>query len=197
MLRYHLLAFLSGAIVLVLEIMGTRLFAPYLGTAFFVWVNVIGVILAALSLGYWLGGVFADRNQKMLPLIFLGGAGTVALMLLWRIFLTHFGALGIRLGSLLAALLLFAPPSLILGMVSPYLIKLAAYDLAHLGQTSGRIYAASTLGSIIGKHCRYVCNWFLADSPLHNHSNHMGDGCNPVSACVFGQPWSKAPFSRP
>jgi hypothetical protein len=64
-------AFLSGAVVLLLEILGTRILAPDLGTTFSVWVNIIGTILGSLSLGYYLGGVLADRNQKLLPLILL------------------------------------------------------------------------------------------------------------------------------
>lgn len=147
---YHVLAFLSGAVVLVLEIIGARIFAPYLGAAYVVWVNVIGVILAALSLGYWLGGALADKNQRLLSFIFLGSATAVALIMPARILLPFFGEAGIGWGSLLAAVFLFAPASIILGMVSPYIIKLAAEDLAHLGRISGSIFAASTLGSIAG-----------------------------------------------
>lgn len=149
-MRYYLLAFFSGAVVLVLEILGARILAPYLGTAFFVWVNIIGVILAALSAGYWLGGALADKNQRALPYIFLGGALTSALIVLERPLLPFFGVFGVRLGSFGASLLLFAPPSIILGMVSPYLVKLASRDMAHLGRTSGKIFAASTVGSIAG-----------------------------------------------
>lgn len=71
-------AFLSGAVVLLLEILGTRILAPHLGASFSVWVNIIGTILGSLSLGYYLGGVLADRNQKLLPLILLLGAVAVS-----------------------------------------------------------------------------------------------------------------------
>ena len=150
MLRYHLIAFLSGAVVLVLEIIGARILAPYLGTAYFVWVNIIGVILGALSLGYWLGGILADRNQRMLPFIFLAGASSVGLIIPLHALLPHFGSLGTRAGSLIASLMLFAPSGIILGTVSPYIIKLASHDLARLGKTSGGIFASSTMGSIAG-----------------------------------------------
>jgi len=150
MFRYHLIAFLSGAVVLVLEVIGARILAPYLGTAYFVWVNIIGVILAALSVGYWLGGVLADRNQRMLPFIFLAGAIAVWVIVLLRPLLPYFGALGIRIGSFVASLVLFAPSSIILGMVSPYIIKLVSRDLGRLGRTSGSIFASSTMGSIVG-----------------------------------------------
>jgi spermidine synthase len=143
-------AFLSGAVVLLLEILGTRILAPHLGTSFSVWVNVIGTILGALSLGYYLGGVLADRNQKLLPLILLVGACAVALVYFERPLLPQFGDLGLDWGSLLAAILLFAPASVVLGMVSPYLLKIAARDPNRIGRTSGSIFAASTLGSIAG-----------------------------------------------
>jgi spermidine synthase len=143
-------AFLSGAVVLLLEILGTRILAPDLGTTFSVWVNIIGTILGSLSLGYYLGGVLADRNQKLLPLILLVGACAVALVYFERPLLPQFGELGLEWGSLLAAILFFAPASSALGMVSPYLLKIAASDPNRIGRTSGGIFAASTLGSIAG-----------------------------------------------
>jgi spermidine synthase len=146
----HVLAFLSGGIVLLLEVLGARILAPYLGTAFSVWVNIIGTILASLSLGYYAGGVLADRNQRLLPHIFLAGAVCCALVYFERPLLPRFGSLGLGWGSFLAAVLFFAPPSMVLGMVSPYLLKLAATDPEQLGRTSGGIFAASTVGSIAG-----------------------------------------------
>ena len=97
-------AFLSGAVVLLLEILGARILAPCLGASFSVWVNIIGTILGALSLGYYLGGVLADRNQKLLPLILLVGACSVALVYFERPLLPQFGDLGLEWGSLLAAI---------------------------------------------------------------------------------------------
>lgn len=145
----HLTAFLAGAVVLVIEIIGARMLAPYLGAAYFVWVNIIGVILASLALGYWLGGVAADSSKNLLPGIFLLAAFFAALLPLERGMLPFFGVtLGIRLGSLIASLVLFAPISILLGMVSPYLVKLETRNLGHLGRSSGSIFAVSTAGSI-------------------------------------------------
>jgi len=146
----HALAFLSGGILLLLEVLGARILAPYLGTAFSVWVNVIGTILGSLSLGYYVGGVLDDKNPRLLPHIFLAGAICCALVYFERPLLPHFGSLGLGWGSLLAAILFFAPPSVVLGMVSPYLLKLAATDPERLGRASGGIFAASTVGSIAG-----------------------------------------------
>lgn len=150
--QYSLLAiaFLSGAVVLLLEVLASRILAPYLGSSFSVWVNIIGTILAALSFGYYMGGVIADRNQKLLPYIFLAAAAACSFVYLGRPLLPHLGALGLIWGSLVAAILFFAPASAVLGMVSPYLLKLAADDPERLGRTAGGIYAASTVGSIAG-----------------------------------------------
>lgn len=143
-------AFLSGAVVLLLEILGSRILSPYLGASFSVWVNIIGTILGALSVGYYMGGVLADRNQKLLPVILLAGACAVALVYFERPLLPQFGEMGLAWGSLVAAILFFAPASVVLGMVSPYLLKIAASDPTRIGRTSGSIFAASTLGSIAG-----------------------------------------------
>jgi len=143
-------AFLTGAVVLRFQILASRILAPHLGTSFSVWVNVIGTILGSLSLGYYLGGVLADRNQKLLPVILLLGACAVALVYFERPLLPQFGDLGLEWGSLLAAIVFFAPASTVLGMVSPYLLKIVASDPARIGRASGGIFAASTLGSIAG-----------------------------------------------
>ena len=146
----HAIAFFSGAVVLLLEVLASRVLGPYLGTSFSVWVNIIGTILAALSAGYFLGGVLADRNQKLLPYIFLVAAAACSFVRLGKPLLPHIGALGLTWGSLVAAILFFAPASLVLGTVSPYLLKIATKDTAKLGRTAGGISAASTLGSIAG-----------------------------------------------
>jgi spermidine synthase len=146
----YFIAFISGGVVLLLEVLASRIFAPYLGTSFSVWVNIIGTILAALSLGYYFGGILADRNQRLLPYIFIAAAASCCFLYFARSLLTYFGALGLIWGSLIAAVLFFAPASAILGMVSPYLLKLAASNPDRLGRTSGGIFAASTLGSIAG-----------------------------------------------
>jgi len=150
--QYALLAiaFISGAIVLLLEVLASRILAPYLGSSFSVWVNIIGTILAALSLGYYVGGILADRNQNFLPYIFLAAAAACSFVYLARPLLMSLGALGLIWGSLVAAVLYFAPASAVLGMVTPNLLKLATDDPARIGRTSGGIFAASTLGSIAG-----------------------------------------------
>lgn len=147
--------FVAGAIVMALEIAGSRILAPYFGNSLFVWGNLIGVVLTGLSLGYYLGGRLADRkpNFRTFSLIMLY-AGISILFIPFVssqvLKLTASLDLGERFGSLLATTLMLAFPTVMLGMVSPYAIKLSTKNLSELGNIAGNLYALSTLGSIFG-----------------------------------------------
>lgn len=147
--------FVSGALVMIYEIIGSRLLAPYIGTSTYVWTSLIGVILAALSLGYWLGGKWADRRPdlKILALVIFFAGGLVSLTILagdLLLALISKMPFGLELKSLAAALLLFAPASVLFGFVTPYAVKLKTTTLEDTGKTVGRLYALSTVGSIAG-----------------------------------------------
>src|SRR5215217_1783566 len=153
------LVFVVGAASLGAEIAAARLLAPYFGASTVVWANTIGVVLVALSLGYWLGGRLADRHPHLrgLCLLSLVAAGLLALVPFVSDPLLNLavGALdeisaGAFLGSLLAVLVLVAVPVLLLGAVSPWAIRLAVSSLAEAGTVSGRLYALSTAGSLLG-----------------------------------------------
>jgi spermidine synthase len=154
-LRLLVSVFVSGAVVMALELLGSRLLAPVFGDSIYVWGSLIGVVLAALSSGYYLGGKIADKRpdlQTLSLVVFLAGILVLALPTLAR---PVFDAvLEIRLGDryspLLATTLLLGAPSILLGMVSPYAIRLAARSVERLGKASGNLYALSTLGSIVG-----------------------------------------------
>ncbi len=151
----ELTVFVCGALVMIYEITGSRLLSPYIGSSTYVWTSLIGIILAALSLGYWLGGKTADRKPELkilASIIFLAG-GTVAVTILFKdIILSAVAAspLILEIKSLVAAVLLFAPASVLLGFVTPYAVKLKMISLADSGKTVGRLYALSTVGSIFG-----------------------------------------------
>jgi spermidine synthase len=151
--------FLAGAASLAAEIAASRLIAPYFGSSTVVWANLIGVFLAALSLGYWLGGRLADRRPERRVL------GTVIVVAALLVAATPFVARpfldltvegldeassGAVVGSFVAVLLLFAPPLVLLGMVSPFAIRLAVSGIATAGAVAGRLYAVSTVGSLLG-----------------------------------------------
>lgn len=151
----ELAVFLSGALVMIYEIIGSRIVAPFIGTSTYVWTSLIGVILAALSLGYWLGGRIADRRPdvKVLAAAIFFAGGLVSLTILIKdAVLAIVAAFGgpIEFQAVAAAVLLFAPASVLLGFVTPYAVKLRTRSLDASGSTVGRLYALSTIGSIAG-----------------------------------------------
>ncbi|HEY8562889.1 MAG TPA: fused MFS/spermidine synthase [Pyrinomonadaceae bacterium] len=155
--------FACGALVMIYEIIGSRILSPYIGSSTYVWTSLIGIILAALSLGYWLGGRIADRKPDLKILasvIFLAGGAVAATILFKDVFLSFIARspLILEIKSVVAALLLFAPASVLLGFVTPYAVKLKMLSLADSGKTVGRLYALSTVGSILGT---FLAGFFL------------------------------------
>jgi len=151
----ELAVFVCGALVMVYEIIGSRIVSPFIGTSTYVWTSLIGVILAALSLGYWIGGRMADRRPDVKILaaaIFLAGGAVSLTILIKDAVLSMISTAGgpLELKSVVAAALLFAPASVLLGFVTPYAVKLRTLSLEDSGKTVGRLYALSTVGSIAG-----------------------------------------------
>ena len=151
--------FTAGASSLATEICATRLLAPYFGSSTVVWANVIGLILIYLSLGYWLGGRIADRHPtpRVLGVILvLGALCTAALPFVARPFLNlalqGFAAvsIGVVVGSFVSTLLLFSIPVTLMGMASPFALRLAITDITRAGRTSGRLSSLATVGAIVG-----------------------------------------------
>src|SRR5215210_3535948 len=154
-----LLVFVVGTGSLGAEIAAVRLLAPYFGASTVVWANTIGVVLVALSVGYWMGGRWADRHPHMrgLCLLALGAAVLLALvpfaadpLLDVAVDALDSIAAGAFFGSLAAVLVLVAVPVLLLGAVSPWAIRLAVSDVGEAGRVAGRLYALSTAGSLFG-----------------------------------------------
>jgi len=130
----EIVVFITGAVVMALEIVGSRVLAPYVGTSIIVWTSLIGIILASLSLGYWLGGRIADKNphRRLLARIILSAGlliGLVSFVKAPLLSLIENSFSDIRLASVLSTLILFAPPSLFLGMVLPYAVRLKLRSL--------------------------------------------------------------------
>jgi spermidine synthase len=153
------LVFGAGIGALATEITASRLLAPYFGSSTIVWANLIGIVLAALALGYWLGGRIADRRPQpsLLGSIVLAAAICVAAIPFVAepfLDLTVEGldeaSAGAVVGSFVAVLLLCAPPVVLLGMVSPFAIRLAVSSVETAGAVAGRLYALSTAGSLLG-----------------------------------------------
>lgn len=148
----YLVVSISGASVLALEILGTRILGPFYGVSIFLWSALITVTLAALSIGYFIGGWWADKGAKVERLcLLLAGAGVWVILIpfITRPILSLVEPIGLRLSVLIAAVILFFPPLTLLGMISPYAIKLKTARLDEVGRSAGNLYAISTLASVI------------------------------------------------
>jgi spermidine synthase len=157
--RLYLVVFSVGVSTLGAEIAAARLLAPFFGASTIVWANTIATVLVALSVGYWIGGSIADRRPHVEDLCrwVLVGACLVALVpIVAQPFLSvsveAFDDInvGAALGSLVGVLVLVAVPILVLGAVAPWAIRLRVDSVEDAGRTAGRLYALSTVGSLIG-----------------------------------------------
>ncbi|MDQ4082732.1 MAG: fused MFS/spermidine synthase, partial [Actinomycetota bacterium] len=157
--RLHAVVFMAGTGTLATEIAASRLLAPYFGSSTIVWANIIGLILVYLSVGYWLGGKLADRRPE--PRLLGAIVAVAAVVIAATPFVARpildlaiegldAVAVGAVVGSFFAALALFAVPVTLLGAVSPFAIRLALADVEEAGTVAGRLYALSTVGSILG-----------------------------------------------
>lgn len=155
----YALTFVAGSASLGGEIAAARLLAPWFGDSTLIWANTIGVVLVALSVGYWLGGKLADRDPSLRRLgqILLTAAAMFAVLPFFAGPFLHVSvdaldsvSAGAFVGSLLAVLVLLAVPMVVLGTVSPYTVKLCVSSVEEAGSVVGRLYAISTLGSLAG-----------------------------------------------
>jgi spermidine synthase len=141
----------SGGAVMIIELLGTRIIAPFYGVSIFVWSSLISVTMIALALGYYLGGYLADRYAaiRLQHILLIASLCTAFIPLISAPVMVWTNPLGLRGGAFCSALLLFTPPLTALAMVGPFAIKNATENLQRLGSTVGLIYAVSTLGSVV------------------------------------------------
>jgi spermidine synthase len=151
------LVFSSGVAVMGLEMSASRLIAPFFGTTLSVWTCLIGLVLAFLTVGYYVGGALADRHPSaglLGGIVLVAGLLTLALPLVsTRVLEAAWSATpraGLLAGSLLGTFALFSLPTLLLGCVCPFALKLSLLDLGRAGRDAGRIYAVSAIGSVVG-----------------------------------------------
>ncbi|GAC1299793.1 MAG: fused MFS/spermidine synthase [Ktedonobacteraceae bacterium] len=154
-----ILVFVSGMTSLALEMCASRLLAAYFGTSLFIWASVIGLILIYLTIGYFIGGRLADRypSEQVLCTITAMAALFISVLpfvsqiiLTWSITGLEQVSVSIFFSSLLGTILLFAVPVTLLGLVSPFAIRLVTKEVGKSGRVSGSLYAISTFGSILG-----------------------------------------------
>lgn len=155
-------AFVTGAVVMGFEMLGSRYLNPFFGSGIYTWAALISTVLAALTAGYFFGGWMADRNPRPSGLgwLVVGGSAYLAVIPLFAdgmldLLTSMLGGLSDqrefeRWGSIAGAMLLLFVPLALLGVYSPYAIRLTLRATARSGTVAGRIYGISTLGSIFG-----------------------------------------------
>jgi len=155
--KYNLeiVVFVCGIITMTIELVGSRILAPYLGTTIYVWTSIIGVILGSLSLGYYLGGRLSLEQSdkgKLSLIIFMTAIFTVLTALFFNPFLKWISSLiiDIKLNAIIVSIVLFTPCNIFLGMITPYAIQLRLEDVKKTGMVVGNLYAISTAGNILG-----------------------------------------------
>lgn len=153
------IAFLSGLVSLGVELAASRLLAPYFGESLPVWAAIIGLILLYLTVGYFVGGRWADRSSSPATLYEIAswGAGLVGVIpfIARPILLTAVEGMSrlripLVVGPFIAVLLLFAAPVTLLGCISPFVIRLLVDRVERTGGIAGQVYAISTIGSLLG-----------------------------------------------
>jgi len=149
------IAFFSGAVVMGVELVGSRVLSPYFGSSIFVWGSLISVFMGALSLGYYSGGWYSDRSPSLtkLAVIIIFSAIFLGCVPIFGNTLNEIISsldMDVRYASLLSATGLFFIPIAALGVVSPYIIRMSTSEVSQIGINSGAVYSVSTLGSILG-----------------------------------------------
>ncbi|MBU2574689.1 MAG: fused MFS/spermidine synthase [Elusimicrobia bacterium] len=145
--------FFTGAGIMVLELLGTRIIGPYYGVDLYIWTSLIAVTLISLAIGYWFGGRLADKKPEidlLYLLIFFAGIFIILIPSISPPVLKFSRIFGIQGGSLFSSCVLFVIPLVFLGMATPFSVKLLTRELKVLGATAGKLYAISTLGSVFG-----------------------------------------------
>jgi len=151
----YLNAFVSGAVIMAFEMLGSRYLNPYFGSGIYTWAALIATVLIALMVGYFLGGWLADRwpTHKLLAGLIMASAVYMAFVPLAAdgVLAAIFDAIeSVRTGSLAAALALLFVPLTLLGVYSPFAIRLTLRSTEQSGRVAGRIYGISTFGSVFG-----------------------------------------------
>ncbi len=172
-LTIYLLAFVGGFVIMSLELLGGRVLAPYFGSSIYVWGSIITVFMLSLSLGYLFGGrlslrepslkrfgtIFVAAAVFLYPLVYFSEA-----LMVWIFQMIE----DPRYGSLLASGVLFIVPTIILGMISPYSVRLLVESAHEAGQVAGKRYFVSTMGSALGTLATsfYFVLWFEINTIL-------------------------------
>ena len=152
-IKANIVVFIASFCTLVIELVAGRIMAPYVGVSLYTWTSIIGVVLAGISIGAYLGGLIADRYPRSSTLgwlLFLAGLGAFSISPLTNLIGGAYFQTSLMIRILLITTTIFFVPSCLLGMISPVVVKLTLNNLEKTGNVVGKIYAFSTLGSILG-----------------------------------------------
>lgn len=186
-----MVVFIASFCTLVIELVAGRIMAPYVGVSLYTWTSIIGVVLAGISIGAYLGGWIADRYPKPATLgwlLFLSGVGALTIAPLTNLIGAAQFNTSLMLRILILTSAIFFVPSCILGMISPVVVKLTLNNLNHTGNIVGKIYAFSTLGSILGT---FATGFFLISLMGTRNILLMMGIILILSAMVFGEFFKK------
>jgi spermidine synthase len=163
-IKANIVVFIASFCTLVIELVAGRIMAPYVGVSLYTWTSIIGVVLAGISIGAYLGGRIADRYPRSSTLgwlLFLSGLGAFSISPLTNLIGGAQFQTTLMTRILLITTIIFFIPSCLLGMISPVVVKLTLNNLEKTGNVVGKIYAFSTLGSILGTFATgfYLISW--------------------------------------
>jgi len=152
-LKLQILVFVAGFVLMAIEIVGGRLLTPYYGGSVYIWGSVIGLFLVGLSMGYYIGGYIADKrpdNKILSVIIFAAAVFILIIPLIYLKVISLFSGIPVSIAPLATCCSLFLMPSILLGIISPFAIKMSVKDIGNIGNISGKLSAISALGSVIG-----------------------------------------------
>jgi spermidine synthase len=185
-IKANVVVFIASFCTLVIELVAGRIMAPYVGVSLYTWTSIIGVVLVGISIGAYLGGRIADRYPRSSTLgwlLFFSGLGAFSISPLTNLVGGAQFQTSLMLRILLITTIVFFIPSCLLGMISPVVVKLTLDNLDKTGNVVGKIYAFSTLGSILGTFATgfFLISWIGTRSILLTMGIILI-----VSALIFG-----------
>jgi predicted membrane-bound spermidine synthase len=149
---YFLLSFIEGGAVMAAELLGAKMLAPYFGSSLYVWATVLAVTLGGLAIGYYLGGMLSFKSRNPLTLFYVLIAASVFTVLMpftSKLVLWAIGLHSLIPSVICSSMCILLPPVLMMGMVSPLIIRTITVEADHSGRAAGAIYAVSTMGGIL------------------------------------------------
>jgi len=189
--KANIIVFIASFCTLVIELVAGRIMAPYVGVSLYTWTSIIGVVLAGISIGAYLGGLIADRYPRPSTLgwlLFFSGLGAFSISPLTNLLGAAYFQTALMVRILMITTFIFFVPSCLLGMISPVVVKLTLSNLEKTGNIVGKIYAFSTLGSILGTFATgfFLISWMGTRQILFSVGVVLI-----LSAFIFGGFWGR------